>query len=357
MAIAARRIKARKVAAELVAKKVAKARAQEEQQKALEKAALRESAALAAKSREEERELAARAAAVKAAAASEALAVKLAREELSAHASQAEAGADGVAVTEEMVEEVISTARTLCRLLNEDGQSRERYGADDAPLAEQHGGGAAIIVSLPLAARWVACYRTQASASPPSASPPSSPPVIVVYHGTRAELVPAITREGLRLPDGVNVRHSTNLSLMHGPAAARIFATLNFSRAALHATDFHAMTDSSIEPSLGPPLDSAWHTPLPPNSPRPASPRTPRQSAAQATGGGEQATSSVFLLLALPGAGATTCDHARSTYMFAEESQLLPCFLPAGARGAQRLADCALQAALRVLTGESGAAD
>ena len=337
-----------------MAKKMAKARARDVEQKALERAALKESLAKAAKCREEEKELAARAAAAKAAAAAEALTVKLVREVL-------DTGGDGAAVTEAMVTEVIGTARILCELLHENGPP-ERDGADARMTEmEEQRASEATIVKLPLAARWVACYRVQAMAAQQSATSP--PPVLVVYHGTRAEVVPAITQEGLRLPDGVAVRHSTALSLMHGASGARIFATLNFSRAALHAT-------AAVVPSLGPSHGSSWHAPSPPTTARPpfsaiASPRAPlprpttalgersRQSANQAVsdGGQEQEAKagSVFLLLALPGKGSSPCDHAKSTYMFADEASLLPCFLPAGTRDAQRLADRTLQAALRVL--------
>ena len=140
MAIAARRIKARKVAAELVAKKVAQASVQEEQQNALEKAALRESSALAAKPHEEERELAARAAAVKAAAASEVPAVKLAREELSAHASMETASIHTVeAASPEVREFVFPFGPPLGAVLGDIGTEVVVYQVDSGSAASLRG--------------------------------------------------------------------------------------------------------------------------------------------------------------------------------------------------------------------------
>ena len=53
-----------------------------------------------------------------------------------------------------------------------------------------------------------------------------------------------------------------------------------------------------------------------------------------------------FLLLGLLPHGATPCDHAQATYVFSEEAQLLPCFLPKGTQQAQDLAGVAHAAAL-----------
>ena len=373
MAAAARRVRARVVAKEQMCRQLAKAKAREERQRSIERAASLRSAASAARRSEEDKEVAAQAAATRATAAAEALAVKLAREVLSAHAPSSADVAERGAVSEATVAEVVSTARALCKLLRDEVQRRAATAADgqgaDTQVGSDHQQGAdephgceASIVSLPLAARWVACYRTQASVASPSSPPPSPPPVLVVFHGTRAELVPSITREGLRLPDGRTVRHSTALSLMRGAPAARIFATLNFSRAALHAT-------APVEPSAGanyaslalvPYAPSVPYTPsyaptssraslASPRSPAPRPAATPGEQGSGAGAGSSAGTGSVFLLLALPGAGSSPCDHAKSTYMFAEEAMLLPCFLPAGVHEAQRMAEWAVQAAMRVL--------
>ena len=90
----------------------------------------------------------------------------------------------------------------------------------------------------------------------------------------------------LRLP-WIHRRHCT----------ATIFASLNFSRALLHAD-------------------------------------------------GPEAT---FLLLASPAHGASPCDHAQATYVFTDEAELLPCYLPRGAQQAQKLSSVAHAAALSCL--------
>ena len=116
--------------------------------------------------------------------------------------------------SDDEVEAVLGTARSLVDAL--------RLG-DDADGGDSEA--PPLIVREVLAARWAACHRRQ-SASPGCTG---TPPTIALFHGTRAELVPAIISQGLRVPDGVAVKHSTALSARHGTGT--IFATLNFHRA------------------------------------------------------------------------------------------------------------------------------
>ena len=178
----------------------------------------------------------------------------------------------------ELVARVVQTANALCNDLR----------ADMSGTPSQAGSNATCIMHLPLAARWCARYWAETGAM--------APPVLAVYHGTRSEVVEAVCKEGLRLPDGNAVRYSTTLSMSHG-SNARIFASLNFERALLHSSD-HA---------------------------------------------------SVFLCLALPGQETLPCDHAQTTYMFSEESQLLPCHLLNSSAAAQCVAENALQIVHRIL--------
>ena len=144
-----------------------------------------------------------------------------------------------------------------------------------------------VIAHLPIVARWCASYWLEQRECEPT--------TLALYHGTRADVVEAIATEGLRLPDGVHVKHATTLSSRHG-ASSRIFASLSFDRALLHAS--------------GP--------------------------------------DTVFMCLVLSGQDGP-CDHAGTTYMFADEARLLPVFLPGGSSEAQRLTQHALTAIGRVL--------
>ena len=144
-----------------------------------------------------------------------------------------------------------------------------------------------VVAHLPIVARWCASYWLEQRKGQPS--------TLALYHGTRADVVEAIAAEGLRLPDGIHVKHATTLSSRHG-ASSRIFASLSFDRALLHAS--------------GP--------------------------------------DTVFMCLALPGQDGP-CDHAGTTYMFADEARLLPLFLPGGSSEAQHLTQRTLGAIERAL--------
>ena len=181
-----------------------------------------------------------------------------------------EGGVDGV--DHDMVREIVEASRALCEELQRESNGR-------------------LVAIPPIVARWCAAYWVERRASS------ARPDVLAVYHGTRAAVVDAIAKEGLRLPDGTDVKHSTALSANHG-VASRIFVSLNFDRALIHASGSDA----------------------------------------------------VFLCLALPGPDARPCDHAGTTYMFDKECRLLPCFLLAGgAADAQELSSTALRAVESVL--------
>ena len=114
--------------------------------------------------------------------------------------------------------------------------------------------------------------------------------------------MPAILEKGLRLPNGMDVTHSTNLSLRHGVGAARIFASLRYCRARLHSSD------------------------------------------AGVAGRGRFSRGPVFCCLALPGPGAAPVDHGGSTYVFFDGAQLLPCYMPCSEHDARFLSKLAWQA-------------
>ena len=193
---------------------------------------------------------------------------------------------EGGASLEELLEQVLCDARRLCDALR---TCVRCAGATATGVAESVGEeGEEPVVSFSLAARWMACHRRQASWRAALGLPPVK--AAPMYHGTRSAVVPAILSEGLRAPNGADIKFSTNLARRH--ATGTIFATLNFSRALLHAD--------------GP--------------------------------------SATFLLLTLPSHGAKPIDHAQTTYVFADEVQLLPCFLPKDAQHASELAAAALNA-------------
>ena len=118
------------------------------------------------------------------------------------------------------------------------------------------------------------------------------------------------------------VRHHDVCSRVAGGLAAlasqgRIFATLNFARARLHATSAH-VDSRAVNVALGataPPFRSAAAPPP------------------------------VLLCLALPGPHAGPVDHAGTTYAFFDEAQLLPCYLVHNSRVALALAESAARLA------------
>ena len=360
IAAAARRVRARQQALEQLAKQQARQRAREEEQRAAERAAARRRAERDSELTAERHRADAVAAAARAERAAESRALQLARSAAAAanHAS-GDGNADQDAALQLEAVECVRIARRLCGCLRE----CPRTHPDAHPSDAAGGAGGESIAILPLAARFVACYRRQSrdgiseGLSGPHAADEGRPPIRAMYHGTRAAILPSILHEGLRLPDGESVRHSTSLSLRHGGAAsgtARIFATLNFARAALHAK-------APSEPATGASaLTSAWHTPpaAPVSSPRPARDSSGGSGAcigacAWTAGTTEPRdehghTSGVLLVLTLP-AGAGPCDHAKTTFMFADEAQLLPCFLPTDAQDAEGLAGRALNAARQAL--------
>lgn len=361
IAAAARRVRARQQALEQLAKQQARQRAREEEQRAAERAAARRRAERDSELTAERHRADAVAAAARAERAAESRALQLARSAAAAanHARSGDGNADQDAALQLEAVECVRIARRLCGCLRE----CPRTHPDAHPSDAAGGAGGESIAILPLAARFVACYRRQSregiseGISGPHAADEGRPPIRAMYHGTRAAILPSILHEGLRLPDGESVRHSTSLSLRHGGAAsgtARIFATLNFARAALHAK-------APSEPATGASaLTSAWHTPpaAPVSSPRPARDSSGGSGAcigacAWTAGTTEPRdehghTSGVLLVLALP-AGAGPCDHAKTTFMFADEAQLLPCFLPTDAQDAEGLAGRALNAARQAL--------
>ena len=163
-----------------------------------------------------------------------------------------------------------------------------------------------------LIARHPRCRSNSEACSSCGRAPSLAPFLADISRWRRAQVVPAIIAEGLRLPDGVGVKHSTNLSLRRGVSAAKIFTSLSYNRAKLHAGGASRQRDA----------------------PSPSSPRL-----GGSTGLARHLSSSVFLCLGLPGVGVGPTDHAGTTYVFAEEAQLLPCFLPQTAPQALALAE------------------
>ena len=187
---------------------------------------------------------------------------------------------------DEQVGQVLNDARGLCATLREGVACGDLIASREGGPTVAHDEQA--VIKLVLAARWVAFYRRQARWRAALHLPPVR--ALPMYHGTRTSVMPAIVTEGFRAPDGSDVKFSTNLARRH--ATATIFASLNFNRALLHA----------------------------------------------------DAPGATFLLLALPNYDSAPIDHAQTTYVFADEAQLLPCYLPTGVQHSCDLAAAALNA-------------